>query len=153
MKLAEALSRRAALIENVEQLKLRLKDCMKIQEGDVPVETAEQVITELDKTLAELQRLIYRINLTNTLTQTEDGRTITSLLAERDTLGLRVRTLGESLKILTSREDRYNRNEIRYVRTVDATEFRKLHDRSATQLRELDLRIQSLGWTTELVEA
>lgn len=153
MKLAEALSRRAALIENVEQIKLRLKDCVKIQEGDVPVETAEQVISELDRTLSELQQIIYRINLTNTMTRTEDGRTLTSLLAERDTLGLRVRTLGESLKILTAREVRYNRSEIRIVRTVDATEFRHLHDRSATQLRELDLRIQSLGWTTELIDA
>ncbi len=152
MKLAEALSRRAALIEKVDQLKLRLKDCVKIQEGDVPVETAEQVISELDRTLSDLRQLIYRINITNTRTFTDDGRSITSLLAERDTLSLRVRTLGESLKILTAREDRYNRSEIRIVRTVDATEFRHLHDRSATQLRELDLRIQALGWTTELLE-
>ena len=141
MKLAEALSRRSALMEKIQQLKVRLKDCIKVQE----------VIDELDKTLIELQRLIYLINITNTVTKI-DGRSITSLLAERDTLAMRVRTLNDGLSYITEREDRYNRNEIKYVRMVDVNEFRRIYDRSAARLRELDLRIQGLGWTTELVQ-
>ncbi len=151
MKLAEALSRRAALMDKVRQLKVRLDDCIKIQEGDTPIETPEEVIAELDKTLDSLRRLIYCINITNTRTEV-DGRNITLLLAERDTLKLRVTTLADSLKHLTVREDRYNRSEIRYVRTVDAGEFRKLYDRCASQLRQLDLKIQSIGWMTDLIE-
>lgn len=151
MKLAEALSRRAALMDKVRQLKVRLNDCIKIQEGDTPIETPEEVIAELDKTLDSLRRLIYCINITNTRTEV-DGRNITSLLAERDTLKLRVTTLADSLKHLTEREDRYNRSEIRYVRTVDAGEFRKLYDKCASQLRQLDLKIQSIGWMTDLIE-
>lgn len=151
MKLAEALSRRAALMDKVRQLKVRLDDCIKIQEGDTPIETPEEVIAELDKTLDSLRRLIYCINITNTRTEV-DGRNITSMLAERDTLKLRVTTLADSLKHLTEREDRYNRSEIRYVRTVDAGEFRKLYDRCASQLRQLDLKIQSIGWMTDLIE-
>lgn len=151
MKLAEALSRRAALMDKVRQLKVRLDDCIKIQEGDTPIETPEEVIAELDKTLDSLRRLIYCINITNTRTEV-DGRNITSLLAERDTLKLRVTTLADSLKHLTEREDRYNRSEIRYVRTVDAAEFRKLYDKCASQLRQLDLKIQSIGWMTDLIE-
>ena len=46
MKLAEALSRRSALIEKSQQLRSRLKDCIKIQEGDEPTEDAEQVIAD-----------------------------------------------------------------------------------------------------------
>lgn len=151
MKLAEALSRRAALMDKVRQLKVRLDDCIKIQEGDTPIETPEEVIAELDKTLDSLRRLIYCINITNTRTEV-DGRNITSLLAERDTLKLRVTTLADSLKHLTEREDRYNRSEIRYVRTVDAGEFRKLYNKCASQLRQLDLKIQSIGWMTDLIE-
>lgn len=151
MKLAEALSRRAALMDKVRQLKVRLDDCIKIQEGDTPIETPEEVIAELDKALDSLRRLIYCINITNTRTEV-DGRNITSLLAERDTLKLRVTTLADSLKHLTEREDRYNRSEIRYVRTVDAGEFRKLYDRCASQLRQLDLKILSIGWMTDLIE-
>ena len=65
---------------------------------------------------------------------------------------MRVRTLNDGLSYITEREDRYNRNEIKYVRMVDVNEFRRIYDRSAARLRELDLRIQGLGWTTELVQ-
>lgn len=151
MKLAEALSNRARLTEKVSQLRVRLNDCVKIQEGDTPAEQPEDVIAELDGTLDELRSLIYRINLTNTLAEV-DGQTITSLLARRDVLAMKAKTLGEALKVLTEREDRYNRSEIRFVRTVDVKDFRHLYDRSAAELRELDLKIQAVGWTTELVE-
>ena len=151
MKLAEALSKRSQLMEKVSQLKVRLNDCIKVQEGDVPAESPDSVIKELDRTLEELGSLIYHINLTNTLTEVE-GQTITSLLAMRDVRSMKVKTLGEALKVLTEREDRYNRNEIRFVRTVDVKDFRHIYDRSAAELRELDLRILALGWTTELIE-
>ena len=151
MKLAEALSKRSQLMEKVSQLKVRLNDCIKVQEGDVLAESPDSVIKELDRTLEELGSLIYHINLTNTLTEV-DGQTITSLLALRDVRSMKVKTLGEALKVLTEREDRYNRNEIRFVRTVDVKDFRHIYDRSAAELRELDLRIQALGWTTELIE-
>ena len=150
MKLAEALSRRSALMEKSQQLRSRLKDCIRVQEGDEPTEDANQVIEELDQTLDELRDLIYRINLTNTNAVT-DGRNLTSLPAERDTLSMRTKTLYEGLKHLTEREERYGRMEIKYVRMVDAKEFRKLHDQSAARLRELDLKIQALGWSTDLM--
>ena len=51
MKLAEALSRRSALMEKIQQLKVRLKDCIKVQEGDEPAETPQDVIDELDRRL------------------------------------------------------------------------------------------------------
>ena len=151
MKLAEALSCRAALADKVRQLGSRLNDCLKVQEGDVPIETPEQVVAELDGALGELRQLIYAINITNTSTEV-DGRSVTSMLAERDVLKMRVRTLSDGSRHLTEREDRYNRNEVKYVRTVDAVEFRKLADRSASRLRELDLKIQSIGWVTDLIE-
>ena len=97
MKLAEALSKRSQLMEKVSQLKVRLNDCIKVQEGDVPAESPDSVIKELDRTLEELGSLIYHINLTNTLTEVE-GQTITSLLAMRDVRSMKVKTLGERLR-------------------------------------------------------
>ena len=44
MKLAEALSKRSQLMEKVSQLKVRLNDCIKVQEGDVPAESPDSVI-------------------------------------------------------------------------------------------------------------
>ncbi len=43
------------------------------------------------------------------------GRQSHPLLALRDVRSMKVKTLGEALKVLTEREDRYNRNEIRFV--------------------------------------
>ena len=60
MKLAEALSCRAALADKVRQLGSRLNDCLKVQEGDVPIETPEQVVAELDGALGKLRQLIYK---------------------------------------------------------------------------------------------
>lgn len=51
---------------------------------------------------------------------------------------------------MTEREDRFGRSEIRYVRTVDVSDFRKELDRYSKELRELDNTIQSLNWTVEL---
>ena len=54
-----------------------------------------------------------------------DDRNLTSLLAERDTLSIRTKTLYDGPKHLTEREERYGRMEVKYVRMVNATEFRK----------------------------
>ena len=152
MKLAEALSIRSQLINKITQLRSRLNDCVKIQEGDDMAETPMEVVEELDSTLGELRRIIYAINMTNTLTKYEDGRNLTSLIAERDTLKQRVSILNSAVETLTQKESRYNRSEIRYVRTVDVPEFRKLYNESAAKLRKLDLQIQGLGFTTDLIE-
>lgn len=152
MKLAEALSIRSQLTNKVTQLRSRLNDCVKIQEGDEIAETPQQVVEELDSTLAELSRIIYAINMTNTLAVDEDGRNITSLIAERDTLKQRVSILSSAIDTLSQKESRYNRSEIRYIRTVDVTEFRKIYNESAATLRKLDLHIQGLGFSTYLIE-
>lgn len=152
MKLAEALSQRAQLNIKISQLKSRLKDCIKIQEGDDLTETPEEVINELDVTLREFSVLVYRINMTNTITMLENGENLTSLLARRDALGIKVKAIYDALQKITAKEDRFSRNEIRYVRTVDVKEFRNIYDKSAAQLRQLDLTIQALGFKTELVD-
>ena len=47
--------------------------------------------------------------------------------------------------------DRYGRNEIKYVRMVDVAALRKETDDIAKQLRELDLKLQELNWTIDLL--
>ncbi len=101
MKLAEALSIRSQLVNKITQLRSRLNDCVKIQEGDEMAETPTEVVNELDSTLGELRRIIYAINMTNTLTRDEEGRNLTSLIAERDTLKQRVSILNSALETLT----------------------------------------------------
>ena len=151
MKLAEALSRRSALEEKIDELKTRLGNNVKVQEGDTPFEDPCELIKELDRVLEEFHRIVFRINLTNTRTVFE-GRTLTDMLAERDMLKKKTRILSDTISLLTDRGNRYSRNEIKYVATVDPAELRKIYDATSSQLRKLDLRIQAIGWEADLVE-
>ena len=149
MKLAEGLSVRKDLQTRIEQLKVRLLNNMKVQEGDQPSERPEDLLKELDGCLKQLQDLMFRINATNMHT-VKDGRTLTEMMAAREVLGKRVQILREAFDRATQSQDRYGRNEIKYVMTVDIPALRKQIDKYSKQLRELDMEIQALNFATEL---
>ena len=149
MKLAEALSIRADLQQRISQLKSRLKDSAKVQEGDEPAESVNDLRKELDDCLSQLEELIFRINKTN-MQVVHEGVPITRMIARKDMLNLRLSVMREVLKHAVE-TDRYGRNEIKYVRTVDVAGLRKEMDNYAKELRELDLKLQSLNWTVELL--
>ena len=65
MKLAEGLSIRKDLQTRIDQLKVRLLNNMKVQEGDKPSEQPADLLKELDDCLVQLEEMIYRINATN----------------------------------------------------------------------------------------
>ena len=149
MKLAEGLSVRKDLQTRIEQLKSRLLNNMKVQEGDEPSERPEELLKELDGCLKQLQELMFRINSTNMHT-VKDGRTLTEMMAAREVLGKRVQILRDAFDRATQSQDRYGRNEIKYVTTVDVPALRKQIDKYSKQLRELDMEIQALNFATEL---
>jgi succinate dehydrogenase/fumarate reductase flavoprotein subunit len=151
MKLAEALSIRADLQKRIAQLKGRLESNSKVQEGDTPVEEPKKLWAEFNDNLTQLEELIYRINVTNMHTM-HNGQTLTKLIAAKDVLTLRVSVMRDVLEHAESRGSRYTRNEIKYIRIIDAAELRREVDSYSRQLRELDVEIQSLNWTIELEE-
>ena len=151
MKLAEALIIRADLQKRIGQLKARLKDSAKIQEGDTPAEDIKDLNEELDTCLAQLEDLIYRINVTN-MNTIHDGESLTRMMARKDALNIRLGVMRELVAHVTESDARYGRNEIKYVRTVDVAELRRTTDAFSKQLRELDTQIQGLNWTTDLLE-
>ena len=148
MKLAEALSIRADLQRKVSQLRARLKDSSKVQEGDTPAEQISDLFLELEECLVQLEEMVYRINHTNMQTFYE-GETITRMIARKDHLSQRV-AINQDLLEHVMETDRYGRNEIKYVRMVDVAVLRKETDIIAKQLRELDLKLQELNWTIDL---
>jgi len=48
-------------------------------------------------------------------------------------------------------QDRYSRTEVRFERTVDVKEIQKEIDILSKTYREMDIRIQELNWTVELI--
>lgn len=149
MKLAEALCIRADLQKRSRQLEERIKSVAKVQEGDEPDEMPEDLFAELHSTMVQLQDIVFRINATN-MRALCDGIPITKMIARKDALSWEINILRNVLKVVSDREHRYSRNEIKYVKTVDVLELRKKVDRMSAELRKLDLKIQESNWTVEL---
>lgn len=150
MKLAEALSERARLQTKISELNQRINDSSIIQEGDEPIEDIQALFDELSANYSELETYIFRINNTN-LNAIVEGESITKMLSRRDVLSSKVRTLQDILSHCSTSNNRYSRNEIKYICTIDVAKLRKELDLNAKKLRELDLKIQSLNWTIDLL--
>ena len=75
---------------------------------------------------------------------------MTETIAEKDTLSLHIATLRAALDAANVRSDRYSRNEIKFVRTVDVNALQKRVDDLSRDLRQLDSRLQQANWTTDL---
>lgn len=151
MKLAEALMERADLQKRLAQVKNRLSMNAKVQEGETPAEDPAALLKELDGIIIQLERLITRINKTNADTAVADGETLSTLLARRDCLRMKVETLRDFLNAASATVMRGTRSEVVVRSTVSVAELQRKLDELSRALRELDMQIQSLNWTTELL--
>lgn len=152
MKLAEALILRADCQKRIAQLKSRLLTNAKVQEGDKPAETPQELIVELGRVSVELLNLIKRINKTNSVTAFGDRGTISDALAERDVLALQRAAYADLAQSAAITQGRFTRTEVKYISTIKVAEIQKQADEMAKNYRDLDARIQELNWQTELVE-
>lgn len=150
MKLAEALSERSDIRSRISQLQSRLEMNARVQEGEKPAEDPEALLAELNGLCARLEELITRINLTNAQTLS-DGETLTALLARRDVLNLQIEAMRGFLREASALTSRGMRSEIKILSTVNVQQYRAKTDALSKALRELDVRIQGLNWTTELI--
>jgi hypothetical protein len=151
MRLAEALLERKSLMEKVEKLRERLQQNALVQEGDQPTEQPEALMSDLNETISQLEILIKRINATNNAARLESGATVSEAIVRRDMLNLRRVALEQVANAATVQNQRWSRNEIKFVPTVNASELRKQVDALAKAWRELDAQIQAVNWGTELV--
>ena len=149
MKLATALSQRAALQTKLSELSTRLNNNAKTQEGEKPAEDPEELLKQTDRILVQLEDLIARINLRNSRT-VDGGVTLTERLAKRDVLSKRLSVMRSFLDSSSEKVTRYAKTEIRIVSTVDVAKLQKQTDALSADLRALDERIQTLNWTVDL---
>ena len=150
MKLAEALILRADQNRRIEQLKARLLRNAKVQEGETPAESPEELVRELEGLTGDFTTLVQRINRTNSATPF-DGGTLSDALTLRDVLAKKqdiYRSLAETASVT---QTRYSASEIRLKSTVDVAETQKRADDLAKEYRELDAKIQEANWKTELL--
>ena len=152
MKLAEALLERKDLKTKVDNLRARAVQSALVQEGDVPAEAPTELLREMNEAIEQLGVLIRRINATNNVTQLADGTTISDAIVQRDMLELRRLALDVVLNKAAVRQERFARNEIKFVPTIDVASMRRESDAVAQARRELDTQIQAMNWSANLVE-
>ncbi len=143
------MNQRADLQKRIAQLRERLANNVKVQEGDQPAEKPEDLFNELEGSLNQLKELIVRINRTNQETVWE-GMTLTEMIAGKDVLSMQLGALRATLEAANVRSDRYSRNEIKFVRTIDVNDLQKKVDDLSKDLRELDSKLQQANWMTDL---
>lgn len=150
MKLAEALNLRADTAKRLSQLSERLTANAKVQEGDTPAENPQELLEELDRLTSQLEDLISRINLTNSKTL-YNGKSLTEMIAQKDTLSLKSSVLRNFLSAASAKTDRYSNKEIRVFSTVNVRELQKDSDDISEEIRKLNVKIQELNWSTDLL--
>lgn len=150
MKLAEALIQRADNKKRIEQLKKRLIENAKVQEGDKPAENPIKILKELEDLLVNQEELINKINQTNVATALGNG-TLASQISKRDMLLKKHAILTSFLDAGKIRIERYSKTEIKYETTFDIVKIQKEVDEIAREIRETDTSIQEKNWTVTLV--
>lgn len=149
MKLAEALQERADLSTRIDQLRARLSANALVQEGEKPAEDPLSLLKELDECLLTQEKLIASINLANSKTKV-GGKTLTELLAKRDSLTLKIECYRELLNNASLLAQRATRTEIKIMSAVNVPDLQKQVDKMSKELRKTDNTIQETNWKTTL---
>ncbi len=154
MKLAEALALRAEATRRIEQLRGRIVDNARYQEGEEPAEDAAGLLAQTSEACAELEALIRRINRTNAIAPL-GAATITDAIARRDMLKLRHSVITAAADAAAGREhgwSRQLRSELAFVSALPVAELRAQADDVARRIRELDTDIQRTNWEVDLLD-
>ena len=152
MKLAEALLIRSDMQKKLAQLKGRIRNNAKVQEGDTPSEDPNELIVSASQIISELTDLIERIHRTNAIAKTDKGQSMLTLLIERDTLEMRHKLLLDAIEAANSEADRYSHREIKWHVLVSVASLQKQADDIAMKLRQINIIIQSNNWQIDLID-
>ncbi|QUG40384.1 DIP1984 family protein [Psychrobacillus sp. INOP01] len=152
MKLGEALIVRSDYQKRIEQMRNRLLQNAKIQEGESPNEDPYELKKELNQIFSDLKQLIKNINRTNLQTAFDDQQSLADALTERDLLGQERKIYSALLEAAAMQHDRYSRTEIKFVTTINVKETQKYVDELSQKHRMLDTKIQEINWLTNVIE-
>jgi len=151
MKLAQALSERADIQRKLMQLKERILRNAKVQEGEEPAEDPYELLSEYEQKAEEIRKLVVKINRTNNKARFDKDNSLADILARRDVLAMRRDLLFEVAKSATVTQQRYKALEIKFKGAVNVKEAQKKADALAKEYRELDIKIQELNWSVDLI--
>jgi len=152
VKLAEALLERKSIKEQIDNLKERARQDVRVQEGDEPSELPENLYAEMEKLVNRLEEMIIAINRTNISATLPDGQTLMEAIARRDMLKMRYQAVKDLSEAAAPERSlwRQTHTEVKFKPTISIAEWRKKADDLAREYRELDNQIQAANWNIEL---
>ncbi|MDD7424936.1 MAG: DIP1984 family protein [[Actinobacillus] rossii] len=150
MKLAEALMERADCQTRLAELRQRLQQNAIIQEGETPGEDPNELLMEYQRVMEQLTQLVVKINQANQRISLEDGKSMISALAERDSLKEMHSMLVSLAQSAVPEQARYSRSEIKMISAVDVKTIRKQADDIAKRYRQLDILVQQANWQYDI---
>lgn len=132
-------------------LKSRIAENVKVQDGDEPSENPNNLLIQSSQLIGELYQLIEHIYRTNANALLTNGKTMLTMLTERDELAERHRLLQSAIDNAKTEGDRYSYREIKWQKVVDIAALQKQADDIAAKLRNLNIAIQAANWQIERV--
>ena len=151
MKLAEALQERADLNRKIDELGRRIRQNFLVQQGEKPNEDPNAMFEELKAAVDRLETVIRQINFSNCKHRV-GGRTLTEIIARKDTLKMLYNAHRDALSAATQSTSRARGTEIKILPVVDVKALRRETDEIAKEIRMLDNALQQANWTFDLIE-
>lgn len=150
MKLAEALALRTDIQRKLENLKKRLGNCVRVQDGLQVLENPETLKTEAEEYIHALYDLTERIYRTNYQAVLPSGKTMIHALAERDELTERRKLLRHAVSMAVP-ESRCYSDSVKWQLVIDVHAYERQIDDIAYDIRKLNMQIQQTNWQVDLV--
>ena len=151
MKLAEALQERADLNRKIDELDRRIRQNVLVQQGEKPNEDPNSMFEELKAAVDRLETVIRQINFSNCKHRV-GGRTLTEIIARKDTLKMLYNAHRDALSAATQSTSRARGTEIKILPVVDVKALRRETDEIAKEIRMLDNALQQANWNFDLIE-
>ena len=151
MKLAEALQERADLNRKIDELSRRIRQNVLVQQGEKPNEDPNAMLEELKAAVDRLETVIRQINFSNCKHRV-GGRTLTEIIARKDTLKMLYNAHRDALSAATQSTSRARGTEIKIIPVVDVKALRRESDEIAKEIRMLDNTLQQANWNFDLIE-
>ena len=150
MKLAEALLLRGDMQKKLASLRERIVRNVLVQEGSVPHEEANDLLSQASAVVDDLEKLVTAINVANLNNTLPDGRSLTAAIARRDSLIQKHSLLQAAIDATQQEPDRYSAREIKWVSAIKVNSLQKQSEDLARQIRELNAMIQETNWRIEI---
>jgi hypothetical protein len=150
MKLAEALLLRADIQKKLASLRERINRNTVVQEGEHPAEDPNALLEQAMALTDQLKTLVFRINQANLEGKTATGRSLTDVLAERESLMQKHAIIQAAATSAAKPPERYGVKEIRWVKTVDVAGLQGQADELAKAIRLINGEIQASNWQIDI---